>query len=103
MKEIVVKIQQSKKYKNIPEPTIVRIVDWASKRSRKRKEIEKIAKNKLHQVYGAYFDQTRLKSINKLIDGLSQGQELKGVCQELLSLHASSKERLLIFEDFYKM
>ena len=50
---IIAKIQQSKKYKSVPATTVARIVDWAAARSKKPKEIEKMAKNKLHQVYGA--------------------------------------------------
>lgn len=105
MDHLVAKIQQSKKYRNIPVETIARMVEWAKLRAKKEKEIEKLAKNKLHQVYGAYFDQSRTKKIEKVLATVPSTFDtnfLKSICLDILSYHASSKERLPILDVFYK-
>lgn len=81
------------------------MVVWASQRAKKDKEIEKLTKNKLHQVYGAYFDQSRTKKIKKILADLPSPTDenaLKSACREILQFHASSRERLPILTEFYQ-
>ena len=104
MENLIQKIKQSKKYRNIPEETIARVIEWAMLRAKKEKEIEKVAKNKLHQVYGAYFDQTRIKKIEKALQALEMPittSNIKATCSKVLRFHASSQERLPLLDEFY--
>ena len=104
MENLIQKIKQSKKYRNIPEETIARVIKWAMLRAKKEKEIEKVAKNKLHQVYGAYFDQTRIKKVEKALLHLEtpiSTETIKSTCRDILQFHASSKERLPLLDEFY--
>ena len=64
----------------------------------------KAARSKLHQVYGAYFDQVDFAEVEELIDGLSaslSAEARMAVCRELLRQHRSTAERLPVLEVLY--
>ncbi len=67
------------------------------------KEAVKATKNKLHQVGGAYF-MTRLDYDRALADlRAAAGDEVawRAACRQVMALHASTRERLSILEEFY--
>ena len=91
--ELVKKIAASKKYKGVYLKTIARIVEDCA-RKYQEKQIEKKAKNLLHQIHGAYFS----NQINfKDFKGKTKQEILS-----LLTLQSSTKERIPILDDFYK-
>ena len=100
--DILHKIQQTKKYKNLSKDTIKRIIHWAELRYQKPKEIIKEAKNKLHQIYGAYLENSEIKQVTGLINKLSKDESsIKEISLQIQNLHTSSKERIPIIETVY--
>jgi 16S rRNA (guanine(1405)-N(7))-methyltransferase len=102
-KEIIQKISQSKKYKALYEKTIERVVRDCLTRY-PEKEAEKRAKNLLHQIWGAYF-QNR-PHFQKLLVNFKQeienGKNVKEAVRPLLQLQSSIRERAPILDDFYR-
>ncbi len=67
------------------------------------KEAVKAAKNKLHQVAGAYLDRTpRYDRWLEELRAASGGDALRRVCAGLMSRHASTLERLPVLDAFYR-
>lgn len=113
MDDIAQKIFQSKKYQSIYPKTIERIVeDCLNKYS--EKEVEKKARQLLHQIWGAYFParpdfKKLLKKFEeniKIVGGPTShklnSQEVKEALLPLLKLQSSTKERIPALNDFYK-
>lgn len=115
-------IQQAKKYQHLSLETIERIVQWAAARY-KSKEVEKQAKKKLHQVFGAYFSAGEKMGLGRKIreaggerrerggtrideQGVTNEEvrrsQRKKFFLDAMQLHASSRERGAMMEDFYK-
>ncbi len=98
----VQQILKAKKYTNLSPDTIQRILEWAEIRV-KKKEIDKAARKKLHQIYGAYFDQRSASAFERAIQGKPESpEEIKAFCRELMDLHSSSQERLDDLSAFYE-
>lgn len=93
-------IRQSKKYRHLSLDTVYRIVEWAGARF-KVKEIDKNARKKLHQVYGAYTESFDLATFARKLEGLQEHGSKDGFA-EILLLHSSSKERVGLLGDFYR-
>jgi 16S rRNA (guanine(1405)-N(7))-methyltransferase len=94
--EIVSKLKESRKYKNICDETLYRMAEWALERHKNPKQAIKTAKRKLHQVYGAYFGQINMAAIEKLIDDLppcNEDELLRDACKQILQCHSSTRER----------
>ncbi|KKP31574.1 MAG: hypothetical protein A2312_03515 [Candidatus Staskawiczbacteria bacterium RIFOXYB2_FULL_32_9] len=111
-KEIVEKIESSKKYKAIYIKTIVRVVancilrfgDPTSLKLREARKIEKEAKNLLHQIWGAFYE-TRPdfnKILGKIEQDIKSETEVKEIILSILKLQSSVEERIPILEEFYK-
>ena len=110
--DIVDAIKNSKKYKSIYKKTIERIVEnILDKHS--TKDVEKKAKNILHQDWGAFYKaRTDFKKIiqkvnSEIRDGslarsTIAGGGVKEILKPILAIHNSTKERLNILENFYK-
>lgn len=97
------KLKESKKYKYLYDEVLYRIADWALKRFDGKRAV-KAAKNKLHQVYGAYFEAFQPGKIQKLFDKIpvEPGVEsLKAIALEIMQSHTSTSERLPYMEQFY--
>lgn len=107
MKDIVDNILQTKKYRYIYRPTVERIVFDLSKRY-PQKEWLKQSKKKLHQIWGAYFTRPNFAKLGRELK--AQSSKLKTFeslrddifIRELLELQTSTKERLPIYEKYYK-
>lgn len=101
--ELTRKISQSRKYKDLYNKTIQRIVE-DSLRKGGVKQTEKLARRKLHQMWGAYWS-TR-PDFNKLLErfgqDIKQGKDLKQAATSILSLQSSTKERISILDSFYQ-
>ncbi len=88
------KLKESRKYKHLCEDTLRRISSWAVGRY-DGKQAVKAAKNKLHQVYGVYFENVNVKKIQTLV-------EEGGDVDRILCRHASTCERLPFIGEFYR-
>jgi len=97
------RLKESKKYKYLCDETLYRISGWAVERFEPKKAV-KAAKNKLHQVYGAYFEKMNINKIQKRLNGLSNNSDtetLKSAAMEILKYHASTSERIPFMEQLY--
>ncbi len=102
--EIVNKLKESRKYKNICDDTLYRMAEWALKRHKNPKQAIKAAKRKLHQVYGAFFEQINMAAIEMLVDDLPPCREdklLRDACKQILQCHSSTRERLPVTENLF--
>jgi len=101
--DVVHEIARSRKYKDICEATLFRIVKDSLARSRTRKEAVSRAKRKLHQVYGAYLEGWKPKAIREDVACLAGAspEDAKPVCRRILSHHASTRERLPLLDTLY--
>lgn len=102
--EIVQRLRESSKYRDLSEDALRRIADWAAIRHRTPREAVKAAKRKLHQVYGAYLSPDGLSRVEALVHTLPPSAPeaaLRETCLQVLALHASTAERVPILGDLY--
>ena len=103
-REIVMRLRESSKYRDLSEDALRRIADWAAVRHQAPREAVKAAKRKLHQVYGAYLSPDGLSGVEALVRALPPSapeEALRETCLKVLALHASTAERVPILGDFY--
>lgn len=93
MTELLPRIQKLKKYQYLPDSVILRALAWAEKREKKPRNIEKLARKKLHQIYGAYLAEFDQKRFQEALD--------RQDTESLLKLHSSTAERYPILDTFY--
>jgi len=97
------KLKESKKYKYLCDETLYRISGWAVERYEPKKAV-KAAKNKLHQVYGAYFEKMNIAKIQKRLNELYKNPDtgtFKAAAVEILKYHTSTSERIPFMKQFY--
>lgn len=109
--KLIEKISNSKKYRGLYLETIERVVENCFKKygTLRRsevleKEVEKRARNLLHQIWAAY---TPVKpGFKKLLEQFKQdiktGKKIKEIVLPFLRLQTSIKERAEILDDFYQ-
>lgn len=105
--ELIAAVRASAKYRAV-DPELIRAIGADELAKRKRlKEAIKATKNKLHQVGGAYqppdgpgYSQRSLDALQQAVAAGDQ-QQLRATCAEIMALHASTRERLPIIEQFY--
>ncbi len=100
--ELVTAVTKSPKYRTVA-PDLIRRIGAAELAKRGNfKEAVKGTKNKLHQVGGAYgdtaVDYPKLLSRLQNADGEAARRQ---TCRDLMRLHASTRERLPILDEFY--
>ena len=95
----------SSKYRHIDNDFIRSIGAGELSKRRNLKEATKATRNKLHQVGGAYqLDEPRYARWLDELQRASQREDralLLKVCKDIMSHHASTRERLPLLEDFY--
>jgi 16S rRNA (guanine(1405)-N(7))-methyltransferase len=97
------KLKESKKYKYVCDDTLRRMSQWAVERYNAKTAV-KAAKNKLHQVYGAYLEKMNISKIQKRLDQLSGNTDpgsLETTALKIMGYHASTSERLPFMDQFY--
>jgi 16S rRNA (guanine(1405)-N(7))-methyltransferase len=102
--ELVSTVLKSQKYNRVCEDVVRRVGTVELGKRRNLKEAIKASKNKLHQIGGAYLDDSLHYAAwsRALAEAASAGQEaLRVACWEIMSHHASTKERLAILDEFY--
>src|SRR5438270_2455854 len=104
--QLVDAVLASHKYKNISQDYIETLGAQELAKRSSLKEAIKAAKNKLHQVGGAYMESGGAHYaswIAQLRQAGAHGDKklLKQACMSIMSYHASTRERLPILEQFY--
>ena len=98
---VVEAVMKSRKYAGMMPALVSRIAATELRKQASPKKVIKATRNKLHQVGGAYWD-SPVKYDRWLKQFSDRGPGLdRDVCKEMMGLHASTRERLPIVEDFY--
>lgn len=103
---LVAKISGSRKYKNlaIPPDTIRDLVHQAESHGLPAADIEKVVREKLHNVVAPYLgdpDYEKLKTSLAALPDNVESSILKDWCLAVLREHASTRERIPILDEFY--
>lgn len=101
--KVVSSVLSTKKYRYLYEPTIRRTVEELATRYPEKK-LDKEAKKKLHQLWGAYFP-TRpnfIKLLSEIEADIAAAVSNEDLMKPLLRLQTSTDERLPIINEFYK-
>ena len=102
---ITARLMGTRKYRDLYEPTLERISQWAVERYPSDRAAEKAAKRKLHQAYGAYVTPRLISRVEAMIESLPPSptfDELRPACRRILECHASTRERLDSLEELYR-
>lgn len=98
--DLVAEILKSPKYKNIAVDFVRRVTEQEAPKHTNFKTAIKAIKNKLHQVGGAYLNETMPYS--RWLNELQQTENRAEVLKKIMQSHASTKERLPIVETFFQ-
>lgn len=102
---LVQTVLRSAKYKHVSPGLIQRLGARELGRRRNLREAVKGTKSKLHQIGGAYFEASVdydrcLARLRQAVTSDDPGA-MRRTCKELMRLHASTRERLAILDEFY--
>lgn len=100
------KLLSSRKYRylNLPPATIHDLFANAIALSSDPREVEQIVREKLHNLTATYLGDPDYSDYSFKLDEAYQNRDPSGIrqlCRELLSSHASTRERLPLLEGFY--
>ena len=101
--EVVAALMSSAKYREISPALLRQIAAQELSKRRSLKEAVKAAKNKLHQIAGAYFGELPNFAAwqASLAGAAAVGEDLRPLCRQWLAAHASTRERVPLLEQFY--
>lgn len=102
--EVVDVVQASAKYATITPELVRKLGAEELKKHPRLKEAVKATKNRLHQVAGAYLSAP--PDYERWLERLEAAQtpdERANVCRALMQTHASTRERLPILDEFYRV
>ncbi len=96
------RLAASRKYRNVADDVLARVVDWSLARHGNAKEAEKAAKRKLHQVYGAFQSGDGVESLAAALNTFPGDTiEQKTILRDILQRHSSTRERAEQLETFF--
>jgi len=98
---VLEKVLKTKKYHSIYQPTIKRIIDDLAAKY-PDKQLEKKTKQKLHQIWGAYFHRPNFDKLFKNFKIKAKKEGTQKALENLLMLQTSTKERTPILDNYYK-
>jgi 16S rRNA (guanine(1405)-N(7))-methyltransferase len=99
---LVAEVLSSRKYAHIEPGLVNRLVREELSKGRKKKEVVKNVRSKLHQVGGAYLEkQPQYDKWLATLLAADTPEGLKQTCRAIMGQHASTRERLPILEDIY--
>ncbi len=104
IEEIVADLRRSRKYSSLAEAALQRIAAWALRHHTSVKAASEAARSKLHQAYGAYLtprDLARVESLVRELPASAPRTAVREVARQILSHHASSRERLAFLDGLY--
>jgi 16S rRNA (guanine(1405)-N(7))-methyltransferase len=104
IENLVAAVSASLNYRAVSPELIARVGQQELARRRNLREAVKATKNKLHQVAGAYLESDLpygawLEELRAAGDPAS----LRRACRQVMSAHASTRERLPILDEFYEI
>ncbi len=103
---IVAAVMEGVRYRNIDPQFIRRICAQEAQKRRGFREVVKASRSKLHQVGGAYQEKGMAYAEWEVrldrLDGGLRNPAMPQFCREAMLYHASTHERLLILETFFK-
>lgn len=104
--ELLEKIRTSRKYRNmdLPDETILDLIDQAGKEGLTGREIDKCVKEKLHNIVADYLGDVDYANTLKYLQDTfrdNNTHQIKHVCQQILSQHQTTRERLPYYESFF--
>jgi len=100
---LVASIAVTNKYKNISPQLVRNIGARELAKGISLKTAVKATKNKLHQVGGAYQEgQIDYEKTLQTLRSATSEEAWRIACREIMSFHASTRERLPILDDFYR-
>jgi 16S rRNA (guanine(1405)-N(7))-methyltransferase len=102
--EIVSALKESRKYRFLCDDALVRTARWAAARRSGTRDVVKAAKQKLHQVCGAYldaFDAGALERLMKALPADAPEGALRQTCLTILRQQASTRERIPFMAEAY--
>lgn len=101
---IVNEIKSSKKYKFLSTDTIRNVVLRETRKYKSLKNALKSAKKKLHLILADYLSELDFPGAERKLEDVFASQapdKIEQVCVDIMSRHASTRERLEILHDFY--
>ena len=102
VQRLVAAVRKSAKYAAIDSGLIARVGAAELDKGRRFKDAVKATKNKLHQVGGAYLPASpKYAAWEDELLAARDEDELKAACRQMMSNHASTRERLPFLEEFY--
>jgi 16S rRNA (guanine(1405)-N(7))-methyltransferase len=103
LETLVNAVLASARYQHVSPDLVRRLGERELAVRRNLKEAIKATKNKLHQVGGAYFDAKvdYAQALALLQETAGDPDGLRQTCRQLMRLHASTRERLAILNEFY--
>jgi len=105
LERMVADVLAAPKYRHLCADTVRRIAAQSLARHKTLAQATQATKSKLHQVYAAYeaaIDYTQALDELRSAHQLADPSAFKTVCHRLLSLHASTRERLPILDTFFE-
>ncbi len=104
--ELTAKLLDSRKYRSMkmPAATINDLITQAQTITSNPREVEQIVREKLHNLTATYLGDPDYATYSQKLDEACQKgdpTEIRQLCRELLSSHASTRERLPLLDDFY--
>lgn len=98
-------VASSKRYRSICADTIRRVARRELSAHNTVKAATKATKRRLHQIYGAFEGEVDYEDAYRRLSAAYQAgrdDEIKAVCQQVLDLHSSTRERVPILDQFYR-
>lgn len=99
--DIIAQITGSRKYSFLLNDFVRRIAAEESPKYKKDKDKIKAVKNRLHQLYGAFFPDECHKKAHMLLDQYQSGNNITEVSERIAKLHVSTSERIGFVKEFY--
>jgi 16S rRNA (guanine(1405)-N(7))-methyltransferase len=96
-------LRVSGRYGSLTQSVLARTTHWALARTRSHKDAAKLARRRLHQIYGAFVGPQDLKRVSRLLDEVEAPlapDRFRELCSQVLACHASTAERLPYLDRF---
>src|SRR5690606_17752856 len=100
---VIEAVRTSPKYRTIAPDFVARIAQEELAKRGKYREAVKAAKNRLHQVAGAYLAQLPRYEAWLAQLHAADPADRPALCLDFMNAHASTRERLSIITDFYQV
>jgi 16S rRNA (guanine(1405)-N(7))-methyltransferase len=106
VKDITSRILTSRKYKDLdlPEETVLDLINQSAKNARNFREVEKTVRQKLHNIIAPYLESVNYETavLDLQFIPTSDKVSIEQFSLRMLESHASTRERIPILTDFYE-